>query len=159
MKRFTDGNNLYFIRFVQKETRQLHPSSDCFRGLGYSIEPLAITVSADGARWSTFEAGKDDSRYVIEERIFEALSLSQLSNQSPEVHSSSQTTKRLGTSGSAPVTSTETQTLNLSKSCTDVSEWYWLACLGQTKGPWFDVTIAKPIERSSKVEKISQPNR
>ncbi len=159
MRRFTDGNNLYFIRFVQKETRQLHPSSDCFRGLGYSIEPLPITVSADGARWSTFEAAKDDSRYVIEERIFEATSLSQLSNQSPEVQGSCQTTKRLGTSGSAPVTSTERQTLNSSKSCTDVSEWYWLACLGRTKGPWFDVTIAKLIGRSSKVEKISQPDR
>jgi hypothetical protein len=27
---------------------------------------------------------------------------------------------------------------------TDVSEWYWSACLGKTKGPWWDIVIASP---------------
>jgi len=105
MKRFTDGTNSYFVRFVQRETRQLHPSSDCFKGLGYRIEPHPIFVTRDGSRWGSFEAFKANSRYLIFERIYD----------------------------------------NHGFSSTDVSEWYWLASLGKTQGPWFDVTIAQPL--------------
>jgi exosortase/archaeosortase family protein len=105
MKRFTDGTNSYFVRFVQRETRQLHPSSDCFKGLGYQIEPHPMFVAEDGRRWGSFAAVKANSRYLILERIYDESGFSS----------------------------------------TDVSEWYWLACLGKTHGPWFDVTIAQPM--------------
>jgi len=105
MKRFTDGKNSYFIRAVQRETRQLHPSSDCFRGLGYQIEPHSIVVTPDGNRWGAFEAMKADAHYLVLERIYD-----QQGNSS-----------------------------------TDVSQWYWLACLGKTHGPWLDVTIAQRL--------------
>src|ERR1051325_11477965 len=34
--RFTDGNREIIIRWVTEPTRKLHPSSDCFQGLGYT---------------------------------------------------------------------------------------------------------------------------
>ena len=69
MKRFTDGRNSYFVRVVTRETRQLHPSSDCFRGLGYSIEPQPLVVTAAGEQWSSFEASKQGRKYLVLERI------------------------------------------------------------------------------------------
>ncbi len=104
MKRFTDGTNSYFVRCVNKDTRQLHPSSDCFKGLGYVIESHPIVIGSDGHRWSSFIASKDQNKYLVMERIYNARG----------------------------------------DSWTDVSEWYWAACLGRSKGPWFAVTIAKP---------------
>jgi len=71
MKRFTDGHNLYFVRVVNRETRQLHPSGDCFRGLGYAIEPQPLIVTKDGAQWSSFEASKDGRKYRVMERIYD----------------------------------------------------------------------------------------
>jgi exosortase/archaeosortase family protein len=104
MKRFTDGTNSYFVRCVNKDTRQLHPSSDCFKGLGYAVESKPIVIGADGHRWSSFLASKDQNKYLVMERIYN----------------------------------------DHGDSWTDVSEWYWAACLGKSKGPWFAVTIAKP---------------
>ncbi len=104
MRRFTDGRNAYFVRIVNRETRQLHPSSDCFRGLGYSIEPKPLAVMKGGTRWSCFEATKSAERIRVLERIYDG-------------HGNS---------------------------WTDVSEWYWSACLGKTTGPWWDITIASP---------------
>jgi exosortase/archaeosortase family protein len=104
MKRFTDGTNSYFVRCVNKDTRQLHPSSDCFKGLGYAVESKPIVIGADGHRWSSFLASKDQNKYLVMERIYN----------------------------------------DHGDSWTDVSEWYWAACLGKSQGPWFAVTIAKP---------------
>ena len=71
MKRFTDGKNSYFVRIVDHETRQLHPSSDCFKGLGYSIEPQPLVVGNDGSKWSCFIAAKSNRSYTIMERIYD----------------------------------------------------------------------------------------
>lgn len=105
MKHFTDGTSSYFVRQVRSATRQLHPSSDCFKGLGYQIEPRPIVVSQDGTRWSAFVATNGSSKYRILERIYD----------------------RDGVSA------------------TDVSQWFWLASLGKSHGPWFDVTIAEKL--------------
>jgi exosortase len=105
MKRFTDGMNSYFVRFVNRETRQLHPSSDCFRGMGFKIEPRPIAAELDGNVWGSFEASKGKTRYLVLERVYDSEG----------------------------------------KSFTDVSEWYWLALTGKTHGPWFAITIAKPL--------------
>lgn len=105
MKRFSDGTRAYFVRVVNRETRQLHPSSDCFRGLGYTTEPKPLVVMEDGSRWGCFEATKADTKLRILERIYD----------------------------------------DHGQSWTDVSQWYWSAAFGRTKGPWFDITIAQPI--------------
>lgn len=105
MKRFSDGKRAYFVRVVNRETRQLHPSSDCFRGLGYTTEPKPLVVMEDGSTWGCFEATKADTKLRILERIYD----------------------------------------DHGQSWTDVSQWYWSAAFGRTKGPWFDITIAQPI--------------
>lgn len=72
MRRFTDGTNSYFVRVVNKETRQLHPSSDCFKGMGYSIEPQPLVLSSDGTRWSSFLARKGTACYLIMEQLHDS---------------------------------------------------------------------------------------
>lgn len=69
MRRFTDGSNNFFVRTVNKETRQLHPSSDCFKGMGYRIEPQPLFESTDGTRWSSFHAIKGNARYLVLEQL------------------------------------------------------------------------------------------
>jgi hypothetical protein len=69
MKRFTDGTSSYFVRAVWRETRQLHPSSDCFKGMGYNIEPGAMQIGDRQTRWSSFEASKQGQKYLVMERI------------------------------------------------------------------------------------------
>ena len=69
MRRFTDGVNSYFVRVVNRETRQLHPSSDCFKGLGYTIKSQPLVVSSDGTRWGSFSAQKGNESYLVMEQI------------------------------------------------------------------------------------------
>lgn len=71
MKRFRQGDNCIFVRRVDRETRQLHPSSDCFRGAGYDIEPRPLLVFADRTKWSSFQAFRKDRRYLVMERIYD----------------------------------------------------------------------------------------
>src|SRR5689334_10805279 len=58
MARFTDGQREIIIRWVTEPTRKLHPSSDCFQGLGYSVEPLAAHRDEHGKLWARFAAIK-----------------------------------------------------------------------------------------------------
>jgi len=67
--RFTDGNREIIIRWVTEATRKLHPSSDCFQGLGYNVKPLAAHRDANGSLWSSFAATKGNNRLRVYERI------------------------------------------------------------------------------------------
>ncbi len=49
--RFSDGERELIIRWVTEPTRKLHPSSDCFQGLGYIVKPLAAHRDEHGALW------------------------------------------------------------------------------------------------------------
>jgi hypothetical protein len=69
--RFTDGEREIVIRWVSRETRMLHPASDCFRGLGYSITPQPLSVDTTGARWGGFIASRGDQRLDVRERIYD----------------------------------------------------------------------------------------
>jgi hypothetical protein len=69
LNRFTDGEREIVIRWVTEATRKLHPSSDCFQGLGYAINPLAMRRDESGSLWSSFEATKGNERLVVYERI------------------------------------------------------------------------------------------
>ncbi len=68
---FAQGERRVIIRWVAKPTRQLHPSSDCFRGLGYDITYKPLETDANGVRRSCFQAGKDGKSIAIRERIFD----------------------------------------------------------------------------------------
>lgn len=67
--RFTDGKREIVIRWVTEATRKLHPSSDCFQGLGYSVKPLPLRRDNRGALWSSFEATKGSEQLRVYEQI------------------------------------------------------------------------------------------
>jgi len=70
--RFADGEREVVIRWVSRETRMLHPASDCFRGLGYAVTPQPLSVDASGARWGTFVASHGEQRLEVRERIYDS---------------------------------------------------------------------------------------
>ncbi len=67
--KFTDGRRDLILRWVTQGTRRLHSSSDCFRGLGYSVRPEPAMLDARGARWSCFSAQRGRLRLHVRERI------------------------------------------------------------------------------------------
>ena len=70
VQRFTDGSREIVMRWVTQPTRRLHPASDCYRGLGYTVGVAQITRTDDGEQWRCFDVhrGKDgrDDRHVCE---------------------------------------------------------------------------------------------
>jgi hypothetical protein len=69
INRFTDGKREIIIRWVTEATRKLHPSSDCFQGLGYTVKPLPVHRDERGSLWSSFTAAKGNDRLHVYERI------------------------------------------------------------------------------------------
>ena len=67
--RFTDGEREIVIRWVTEPTRKLHPASDCFEGVGYSIHPLPLRVDGSGQRWGSFTAVRRNEKLRVYERI------------------------------------------------------------------------------------------
>jgi hypothetical protein len=67
--RFTDGKREIVMRWVMEPTRKLHPASDCFQGLGYSVTPRALHRDETGSLWSSFAATKGSNRLHVYERI------------------------------------------------------------------------------------------
>ena len=67
--RFTDGKREFVVRWVTEATRKLHPASDCFQGLGYSVKPLPLQRDENGSLWSSFAATKGNNRLRVYERI------------------------------------------------------------------------------------------
>ena len=67
--RFTDGRRTLVLRQVNRPTRQLHPATDCFRALGYTIDRPRPVVDDEGVQWSCFAAVRDGVRLHVCERI------------------------------------------------------------------------------------------
>lgn len=65
------GQKRLIMRWVAKPTRQLHPSSDCFRGLGYQITWQPLVTDSNGVRRCWFIAEKDGKRFDVKERIYD----------------------------------------------------------------------------------------
>ncbi|WP_158266264.1 hypothetical protein [Allosphingosinicella deserti] len=70
--RFSDGRRQIVLRSVATATRQLHPAGDCFRALGYAIEPLPMMSSGSGALASCFRASRNGASVKVCERIVDA---------------------------------------------------------------------------------------
>lgn len=68
--RFTDGEREIIIRWVTEATRKLHPASDCFEGVGYSVHPLPLRVDRAGERWGSFTAVRQSEKLRVYERIY-----------------------------------------------------------------------------------------
>lgn len=71
--RFSDGEQEIVIRWMSRETRKLHPASDCFRGSGYSIAPQPLAIDSTGVRWGSFVASRGERRLQVNERIYDGL--------------------------------------------------------------------------------------
>jgi hypothetical protein len=69
--RFTDGEREIVIRFIAEKTRELHPSSDCFKADGYDIEPRPIWVDAHNVWWGRFDATRASEKLHVYERIYD----------------------------------------------------------------------------------------
>lgn len=67
--RFSDGANEIVVRWVVEPTRKLHPSADCFRGLGFAIVPADSHRDALGRRWGAFLAVKGEQELLVRELI------------------------------------------------------------------------------------------
>jgi hypothetical protein len=70
--RFTDGDNEIIIRWVEKETRKLHPAADCLKGSGYSVSPIPVREDAEGNFWGCVKAKKDGKSLDVCERVFDS---------------------------------------------------------------------------------------
>ena len=68
--RFTDGKREIIVRWVSEATRRLHPATDCFEGIGFSVRPLPLHVDGGGSRWSSFIATRGKERLRVRERIY-----------------------------------------------------------------------------------------
>ena len=67
--RFTDGKREIIVRWVTQATRKLHPASDCFQGLGYTVKPLPLHRDEKGSLWSSFAATNGKYRLRVYERV------------------------------------------------------------------------------------------
>lgn len=70
--KFTDGRRILIIRWVHKETRKLHPASDCFKAAGYKVHPESAVRGRDSDLWSGFRANRHDESLRVLERIQDA---------------------------------------------------------------------------------------
>ncbi len=66
---FSDGERTILLRWVARETRQLHPALHCLRGLGYAVEPGPVWRDAAGQNWGTTVARRDGRTRRVRERI------------------------------------------------------------------------------------------
>ncbi len=66
---FTDGDRKIIWRIVTKESRQVHPSTDCYRGMGFKIDLKPIVMQANGLRWYRFIATRDHEQLEVRETI------------------------------------------------------------------------------------------
>ncbi len=68
IKTFRAGDTPLIVRQVERATRKLHPSRDCFRALGYEVTTPKL-VSRDGDKWSQFTARQAGRSWTVRERI------------------------------------------------------------------------------------------
>jgi len=70
--RFTDGQRQIIMRWIVKPSRKLHPAADCFRGMGYKISDLKISLGANEKRWRSFTATLNKENLQVYEQIVDA---------------------------------------------------------------------------------------
>ncbi len=67
--RFTDETREVIQRLVSAPTRKLHPSIDCFKGIGYRVDPITARRGSDGSLWGCFRASKQAETLKVCELI------------------------------------------------------------------------------------------
>jgi hypothetical protein len=69
LARFTDGENQLVLRWLEGTPRGYHGAIDCYRGLGFRIEPLPERTDSEGNTWSAFRALRGTEHLRVEERV------------------------------------------------------------------------------------------
>lgn len=67
--KFTDGKRTILFRQVNKPTRQLHPSSDCYKGNCFQLHPMTALRDAEGKIWSRFSAIRNGQKLEVREIV------------------------------------------------------------------------------------------
>ncbi|MDZ4833343.1 MAG: exosortase/archaeosortase family protein [Candidatus Melainabacteria bacterium] len=67
--KFSDGKRTILYRQVNKPTRQLHPSSDCYKGNSFKLRPMAALRDTEGKVWSRFQASKGGRNLEVREIV------------------------------------------------------------------------------------------
>lgn len=70
--RFSDGRRQIVLRRVAAATRTLHPASDCFRAIGYTVTPAPMRLAPDGQPASCFTASRDGHSLTACEQVRDA---------------------------------------------------------------------------------------
>jgi exosortase/archaeosortase family protein len=66
---FSKGNDIVCLRWIAHETRQVHPSADCFHSLGYSIDWKPTVQTTDGHFWNCLSCTRATKKLEIRESI------------------------------------------------------------------------------------------
>jgi hypothetical protein len=67
--RFSDGDREWVFRRVHRPTRRLHAAADCFRAVGYGVQPAGVRSDRHGEPWGCFHAARGGGRLLVCERI------------------------------------------------------------------------------------------
>ncbi|MES2055184.1 MAG: hypothetical protein V4564_04520 [Pseudomonadota bacterium] len=67
--RFSDGQRQIVLRRLSTATRRLHPASDCFRAIGYVVEPVAMRITPDGQPAACFIAKREGHDLLACEQV------------------------------------------------------------------------------------------
>lgn len=70
--RFTDGSREIIMRFVERPSRNVHPSADCLRGSGFELETQPIRRDQGANLWGCVLARRDGQTYRVCERIYDS---------------------------------------------------------------------------------------
>ncbi len=67
--RFSDGRRQIVLRRLDSATRRLHPASDCYRAIGYGIEPAPMRMVAGQGPASCFVARRGGRAFLVCEQV------------------------------------------------------------------------------------------
>lgn len=67
--RFNAGEREVVLRFVAEKTRQLHPSAECFKAIGYVVEYMPIWIDKERVHWGCFNAWRGNENLWVYECI------------------------------------------------------------------------------------------
>jgi exosortase/archaeosortase family protein len=68
------GGRRLLLRYTTRATRLLHPAENCYRGLGWKVEPRPALVDATGRTWSSFRVTRADGSQSLVRQCYFAVS-------------------------------------------------------------------------------------
>jgi len=71
IRRFTDGHREVLVRWITSPNRKVHPSSDCFKGFGFTTIPQKLYRDTSENLWGAFIATKQDQSLYVREIIYD----------------------------------------------------------------------------------------